>query len=187
VKLSSILKGRRARTPVAIRFGEDELVLDVRVLGPDDDIEIASAALAFAKTKGVASPGPGDDIYEKAARAETLRRACIDHDSPVDAPAPLFDTLEEILTHPDMTRDHISFIFEAQERWQDECSPRARNISVPDYIRMVAKTAEGDIGPFALCAPGAQWSFVRSMASQLLSLQTLNAPSSSPSAETKPT
>jgi hypothetical protein len=184
MRFSALKKGRRARKLVRLRVGEETAEFDVRVLGNDDDIEIASEAVRLSKEKGLLDPAPGTEVYDRFERAVTVFLACVDHDSPETAPAPYFASVDEVLTDHALTRDHIAMIVEEQARFQSESSPRPRSMSTADYVRLIAKCAEGDIGPFAETAPGLQWSFVRRMASQLLASQTPKSPSSSSPAGT---
>jgi len=183
-RFQDIAKGKRARRATTLSIGEASVALEVRVLGPDEDLAIAAAALSGAKARGSVDPGRGEPLYEALFRAHTLALACVDKDSPADAPAPFFSSVEEILTSEDLTRDHIAWLFEEQERWQDECSPRQKTLTTAQYIATVARLAEGDDLPFIKLSPGAQVSFVRSTAKQLWSSLVASSPSSSPSGET---
>jgi len=171
-RFSDIAKGRRARKAVVLMLGDRAVDVDVRVLGADEDIDIAADSVKFAKSKGIESPAPGDEVYDRAERALTLLRACVDHESPEEAPVPFFASLDEILTSPDLARDHIAYLVEEQVRWQEECSPRRRTLSTAEYIVAVAKSAEGDMGPFVNMVPGLLWGFVHTMALQLIDSQT---------------
>lgn len=179
MKLADLLAGRRARSPVTVTFGAQDVTLDVRVLGPDDDLRIASEALAAAKTKGAIDPGPGNDIYDRVERAWTLFLGCVDHDSPEDAPTPFFASVDELLGSKLVTRDHIAFLYESQYRWQDECSPRKRKLTMGEYMKVVAEMAAGDMSAFFLLAPGTQAECARSLARTLVAPQMQASPSTS--------
>ncbi len=177
-KFSDIAKGRRARTAITVEFGGAPVVLDVRVLGADEDIAIEAEALLLAR-KEVESADEASAVTAKYRAALVCLHACVDHESPEDSPARFFDSVDQILKSEVVTSDHIAILVAEQERFQDECSPLKRKLTTAEYISAVARTAQGEKDPFCRFAPGLQWSFARSMASQLLDSPTFKSPPSS--------
>jgi hypothetical protein len=185
-KFRDIQKGVRARRTVEMPLAGTTVRLDVRVLGPDDDIAIAVEAAKLARSKGVDEPAPGGEVYDGAETLFTLLRACVDTESPEEQPEPFFASLDELLP-PDaaaaqknpLTREHLAFLREQQARWQDECSPRRRELDAGEYVAHVALAAEGDPRPFVALGPAMQWAFARTMARELVISRTAKSPPTS--------
>lgn len=191
---ASIAKGHRSRRAVAFplfgakwdgesgSWGGETTLVDVRVLTPADELAAISAAAKRARDAGVVEPGDGDAIYDYALMVEKLVRACVDHDSPEDAPAPFFDSFEQVASDEAITREHVAYLAEQQELWQYECSPRASTMAPAAFEAAVVRAAEGDVRDFLGWSLAMRWSFVRSTA--LLALPSLpgRSPSGSPSA-----
>ena len=154
---SQIAKGRLARKGVELPLagttldsstgawvGESARV-DVRVLTGTEQLAALERARAKSLAAGVADPGDGEPIYDLALVVETILLACVDPDSPDDAPRPYFASADEILKSPLLTRDHLAFLFESAIAWQDECSPRLFTMSVEDCERAVQRLSHADL------------------------------------------
>lgn len=146
-KLSDIVKGRKARKTVpfpgtiAPAEGAPEVVLDLVVLAGDEEADVFERARAYAKSKGVDAPKSGDPEYDLGIMVHTLLRACLDHDSPVEAPAPFFASAEQILEHLD--RERIIYLHTLQQVWQSEISPSGAKALTEDRIwEFIVEAAE---------------------------------------------
>lgn len=185
-RFSKLVKGSKARKPFALSL--PNAVEDVQIalvpLSGADEVETFAQARAFAKSKGIDDPKQGDPIYERAIWASTLLIACIDPESLEAAPVPFFDSVEEILGGLD--RDRIALLFEAQQAWQDECSPRPGSMSAVEFVDMTfacARAAEGADLPFERLRPVTRRSFVHTLALQYVALQLGRSPTGQDSPE----
>ena len=178
-RFSKLVKGTRARKPFALALpnaAEDVSIALVSLSGADE-VEVFAQARAFAKSKGIDDPKQGDPIYERAIWASTLLLACIDPESPESSPVPFFDSVEEILGGLD--RDRIALLFEAQQAWQDETSPRPGSMSAVEFVDMTfacARAEEGADLPFERLRPVTRRSFVHTLALQYVALQLGRSP-----------
>ena len=67
-------------------------------------------------------------------------------------------------------RETIAYLHEAQQHWQDLCSPSIRKVSAEQLIDIFVKIAESDSElPFVRLSPGLRWICMRTMARLLLS------------------
>lgn len=176
MRFSDVKRGRRARHAVPFPLdgaswkdgawtGETVLV-DVRVLTPFEDIDVFAEAARRARDQG-AEPKDGDPIYEYALKVCTIVRACIDHDSPADTPTPFFESFEQVVGDETISREHVAYLFEAQENWQSACSPRQRAMTPAQFRDAILRTAGGDVAGFLGMSPETRWNFTRSMAALL--------------------
>jgi hypothetical protein len=191
---SQLAKGRRARKTVtfpllaaAVAEGTEprELAVDVIVLSGLEDADVMGKARAFAKERGVDDPKDGNPIYDLALWAFTLAIACVDPESPETDPRPFFDGgAEQILASNLLGRDTIAYLYEHQQQWQDEVSPRARTVGPEELLAHVLAVASAeDPTPFFRLAPALRWTLHRSMAALLVTLQMPRSPSGSASAD----
>jgi hypothetical protein len=154
---AQIAKGRLARKTVELPLagshadsvtGEwrgESAKVDLRVLTGVEQLTVLEKARAAAKARGVDDPIDGDPIYDLALVVETLLLACIDIDSPDDAPRPYFSSADEILRSPMLTRDHLAFLYESQLAWQDECSPRLFTMQPEEVRHSLERLARADM------------------------------------------
>lgn len=191
----TIARGPRARKRVKLPLpgatvnaetGElegDVVELDVCGLNPIERSDVAARAREFAKARGVDDPRDEDELYEWGKVLHTLVLACVDKDSPEDAPAPFFDGgFEQLHKTTLIGPEHVAFLYEQQQLWQDECAPGQKTMSPEEFLAAVVKTAGGDMSFFVNARPGLRWSFTRTLAALHLSSLTDKSPSSSPSA-----
>jgi hypothetical protein len=189
---SQLAKGKRARKGISFPLlapqaaegegaRERELQVDVIVLSGLEDAEVMAKARAFAKERGVDDPKDGNPIYDLALWAFTLAVACVDPESPETEPRPFFDGgADQIMGSNLLGRDTIAYLYEHQQQWQDEVSPRARTIGAEALLaHVVAVAASEDPTPFFRLAPALRWTLHRSMAALLVTLQTPRSPSGS--------
>lgn len=171
MRCSAISKGTRARkTLVLDLFGHKDIAVDLRPLTGDEEVDALATAHALAKAKGIDDPKEGQPIFDRMVMAAVLAVGCVDAESPADNPRPFFTGAEEVLT---LDRDAMVMLYEAHEAWQEQCSPRKRDLTFDEYGAAVVKLAslgEGDsLDPFVRWPRALLVSFMRISARQLLS------------------
>jgi hypothetical protein len=201
---SQITKGTRARKTVALPMGNgpafrpemeeggavrfspagDFIPVDLRPLSPGELADALSKARARAIALGVVDPSDGNHIYDLAEMEYTLAMACVDHDSPADAPRPFFDGgVEQIRSSAELGRDRLAFLFEQFQLFQDECSPTIAKVSAAEFMGSIAMLA-GDEGASFFWSMGPT---LRASCTLFLARQWLTSPSprspSSPTSE----
>lgn len=180
-RFSQIVRGTRARRSVSLAFGDSPVEIDVRPLTAREEAEALAGARAYAVGKGIAEPKEGHPEYDLAVLAHYAYAACVDHDSPADAPAPFFDSAEQAIS---LDRDRLQILYEAWLSWQEECSPRKTTLTPEQYAGLVFSLAEGGEGaaddPFLRRLPRATLvSCMRTMALQLCGSLTPRSPTTS--------
>lgn len=191
-----LAKGTRARKTIKLGFGRARInpgtgeweaneggtivELDVRPTNPIEHTLIVERSRAFAMGKGVPNPKDGDELYEDAKILYTLVIACIDKGSPEKDPKPFFEGgFDQLHGTELLLPDHIGYLYEQQQLWQDECSPRFTNQTPGQFMAAVMATAGGDSSFFDGARPGMRWDFARTLAAAYLNLMTLKSPTSS--------
>lgn len=196
----SVSRGRRARKPVPFPLSGarwsaaksdwdgETVTVDVRPLTVAESMEAVSAAAARARSQGVHDPGPGDEIYDVALEVETLLRGVVDHEAAEDArdPARFFESYEQVAEDDGIQREHIAYLYEQQQIWQQECSPRELSMPVEQMEAAIVRAAAGDARDFLGWSPAMRWSFTRFTAALALTSLTGRSRSGSPSAPTSP-
>jgi hypothetical protein len=181
-----IAKGKRARKRITFPLlagtsadgaADARVEVDLVVLTGIEEADVLAKARTFAKERGVDDPRDGQPIYDLAQWVHTLAIACVDPDSPEDAPRPFFEGgAAQILGSELLGRDVISYLYEHQQAWQDQVSPRARTIGPAELVAHVVEIAASeDPTPFLRLAPVLRWSLHRSMAVALLSSPMLKS------------
>lgn len=195
-----IIKGTRARKrvtlplagascdPATLEWKGAVVELDLRALSPLERAEVTAAARAFAVEKGVADPNADEALYVQGLMLHTLAVACIDAESPEDAPRPFFDGgFEQLYKTEALSTDHIAYLYELQEMWEDEVSPRVNTVKAADLIATTLKAASGDAYFFVRLRPSTRWSCFRTMAARLLDSLTRSSGPGSSSEAASPT
>src|SRR4051812_6340335 len=129
---SSILLGTRATTRVLLPLpGVAEPVpVAVRPLSGTEEGAVLERARAYAVAKGVADPKDGDRLYDLGLMVHVLAIACVDVDDPT---RPFFDKgAQQVLDNLDA--DRIALLYEAQQVWQEECSPRKSKMNPGEWL-----------------------------------------------------
>jgi len=193
-KFSDVAAGIRARTPAVLPLpgatvdGETgawsgpTADLDLRALNEEEYGDVLSAALAYAKGKGLSAPEDGDALYERGKMIHTLALACLDRESSKDAPRPFFDGgAEQIRKSEIMTPEVIAYLYERQQLWQDEISPLKSDLKPEQFLAAAVETAKGNMAFFVNSRPGIRWSFTRTLASLYVASLANSSPSSSSS------
>lgn len=157
--------------------------VDVRLLNPGEEAAILQHARAFAIARGVEGPGDGDPLYEMGKQVHRARLACVETASPPDAPVPFFGSEEAMLASSVITLEHIAYLSEFQETFQNLVSPRELALSGPAFLETVKRVAGGDMLPFLQMRPGTRWIFTRTLAEGFVTLPLLRSVSTSVSEE----
>lgn len=196
-KYSSIIQGPRLRKTIALprpgawvdpetgAWHGPTIKLDVRPLRADEHDAVIAKAKAYAVERGSKDPGEDDELFARGKMLHTLAIACVDSDSPADAPQAFFDGgVEQLLTSEELTPEVLAYLYEHQQIHQDECSPLLKKQSPAEFAAAVMRTAQGENGDmsfFVSSRPGMRWSFTLSMARLLARSMTLASLSTSPS------
>lgn len=185
MKFSQIKKGtRQVKTvplPVLLDPSQprEEVQVGLRCLSGSDSTEVLESTAEFARERGSKNPQAGDPLYELGLRVYTLLFACVDPDNPdpESEGARFFSSVDEILEKgqggsPILGRDGISYLFEAQEAWQDHCAPQISKLSEEEAWQKIKEVAASeDPLVFANMQPALQWNLARFMAERLLIFQ----------------
>jgi hypothetical protein len=91
----------------------------VRPLHPDTEAPLVIAEARRRAGEEGGRPEAGDAVFDGWLHALTLARACVDLDAPEGAPAPFFDSPEQIRAHLD--GETIRRLYRAQVAFQAEC------------------------------------------------------------------
>lgn len=178
INFSALTKGIRATKAIEFPYAGQVLELYVRPLLGGEEGDALAWGRAYAVEKGIKEPREGDALYEIGVMAATVAAGCVL--GPDDPDGLFFDGgPEQVLKFLD--RDRIAYLYEAQQYWQDECSPRVSRVDGQDYIAYVlacAGAAEG-ADPLAMLRPVTRASFVRTLASQHLASLELRSRSGS--------
>jgi hypothetical protein len=140
----------------------DTIPIAIRVLSISEEAEVVFSAREYSK-----GGADGDALFDLGVQVHTILRACLDAEHPE---RPFFDSFEQVAGEKTITRDHIAYLYEQQQLWQDECSPRPAKMTREQFMISVARTAGGDPSDFLGMSRALRWSFMRSMAAQLLAL-----------------
>lgn len=166
-------------TFVASPKDESAVEVAVRVLLADEEMDVLAAARARCVEVGHENGKAGDPIYDLALMEETILRACLDAEQ-TEKDVPFFANIGEVRS---LDRDRIAFLYEAQARFSDECSPKLRTMSQEQMLASVAILARAEETEarrfFERLGPALQWTFTRISAPHLLISLTLKSPSSS--------
>jgi hypothetical protein len=170
MRFSDIAKGTLATKAITLPLHGAEHPLAVRPLNGAEQGDTFAAARAYAVSKGVAEPKPGDRLYDLGLMAATIALGCVCSD---DATKPFFDGgQDQILAHLDA--DRIALLYEQHQAWQDECSPRASKMSGAEFFVKVMEVAnaKADEDPLARLRPSTRLDWERTLAGlYMISLQ----------------
>jgi hypothetical protein len=185
-KFSSILQGAKARRrgEVLALDGQSKIEVDFRILTVRDDAEIERAAVAYARSKGVEVPTPGNSQYERGLALYTVLFACLDYEV-TDREERYFASIEEIDGAIDDSR--LVTLYFQQRAFQKETSPNPGQADPITYLRLVYEsflaTEEGKDPalPFVGLPYGMLVNFAVQSAHQLSRLLQPKSPSGSES------
>jgi hypothetical protein len=189
MKLSQIALGRAAERPTEFPVIDAEgLVVTVkalvRVIDGTEETKGLVYAAQYATDNGATDAREGHPLWDLGFMAKIVHLACLDPESPEKKREPTFDSVEQVLSLP---RETIAFLFEAQQVWQDQCSPTVKRFDANkllDHVRELAES-ESDL-PFLRLSPALRLILLRSMAALLMSAPEAKSLGSSSSASAGP-
>lgn len=171
-KFSSIIKGTRAEKAYELPpldGGDKGLACLLRPLNGLEEEETLVNARARAIEKGVKNPQVGEPIYDFALMIETLAFSCLDAESPPEARERYFADADEIRAN--YGREAIAYVYEAQQRFQDDISPGLSKLDAKGYIDAINTIGGPDEEAarrfLERCRPGLAASLLRTMGVQL--------------------
>lgn len=166
----------------------NQVDVGIRVLTGLEWATVYEKAGEFARARKVPDDQLNDrnPIYNLGCSVYTCVLACVDPDSDVRDPDPIFgerSDLEsaalELLSSPHIGIDGINYLVAAQQLWQDRCSPTALRVEPTKmFANLAALCSEDDevsSRAFLDMRPGMQWVSMRSMATQLRALPMLSS------------
>lgn len=195
-----IMKGTRARKRVDLplagakynldseKYDGRSVPVDLRSLTPGEHARVLEQARAYAIEHGVEDPNDGEALYEQGRILHTLAIACIDIDSSETDPKPFFDGgVAQIEKQEELSADHLAYLFEAQQLWEDEVSPRLKTLSQAEFLAGVFSTAQRNQGFFLNMQLGTRWSCFLTLADlHVISLTRKSSAGSDFDSETQP-
>ena len=180
-RLADLAASTRTREPVELVIGEEVFPLDLRLLSVGEEASVLVRARTYAIEQGIAEPSEADALYEMGKMIATVASSLVERDSPKEAPVAVFENDAELLAHPLVTHEHVAYLYAKYTFFADAHSPRALVLDADRFLHVLHRSAEGDPLPFCELRPGAQWSFVRTLAVQHVHSPVMKSPSSSPS------
>lgn len=178
-KYSSIEQGNLARKRIKFHtLHGKEVEADMRPMSGADYEDVVAAAAARAILKG-GKAVDGDAVYGFALDCETVARAFVDPDSPLDKPEPFFEDADAVRKALD--RDRIFTLAAEHRAFQDSASPLVRDMTVEQFWEYVVQHAEVPDGelPFETWPLYTQRAFVRTTCSRLYLSQLAKSSSTS--------
>lgn len=178
-RFHQIAKGTANVKRITFPFEGKEEPVGVRVMTGAELGATIRGAREYAEANGLKTPKAGDELYDLGLMVHTLLIACVDA-ADEGKRAPYFASAAEILENLDP--DRITLLYEEQQLWQDECSPRPSTVSSDDYFSMVLRLAGWEAGqpdPLLRWRPTSRAIWARTIAAQFLnSLKSKSASTS---------
>lgn len=182
MKFAKLVKGITDVRPVELTLpGADApITVGLRPVTAWEESDITAKATAFAKSKGVDKPAESDYQFVLGIWTNTLLVACVactnlefkgDDGSAITYAKgeSLFANVEELLQGLD--RDRISYLYEMQQRIQEDHGMRKERLSQEEMLAAVAQIATSEVGdaalPFWRWGPSLRASFLHFTASML--------------------
>jgi hypothetical protein len=166
MKFAAIKKGTADVRPIELTLPWGETIrVGVRPLPGWDDTAVFEKARAFAKARGVEKPTDEDPVYVMGIWVHTLLASITVFDSD-EKGEPFFADVDEILKGLD--RDRISYLYEQQQRVQEEHGMRADRMTEEQFLaavhECVRKEADDPSFPFWKWGPTLRVTFMRRLA-----------------------
>ncbi len=175
MKFSAIIKGAADVRPIELALPgvAEPIRLGVRPLSAWDESDAIEKARAFAVARGLPSPTQDDELYVFGVWIYTLALTCVSLDGE-DKGEPFFESADEILKGLD--RDRISYLFEQQQRVQEDHGMRKERLSPDQMLAAVHELVQKEVGdptlPFWKWGPSLRASFMRLLAVLLWNSQS---------------
>ena len=166
MKFAALKKGTADVRPVELTLPWGETVrVGVRPLPGWDDTAIFEKARAFAKARGVNAPSDEDPVYVMGIWVHTLLVACVVFEGD-DKGEPFFADVDEILKGLD--RDRISYLYEQQQRVQEDHGMRAERMTEAQFLAAVYECVQKEVDdssfPFWKWGPTLRATFTQRLA-----------------------
>ncbi len=174
-RFSAIARGTRSVRPVTLSIWGQDVAVGVRPLTALELVGVLSRSRAFSVENGVKDPREGDRLHDLSHMVQTLLVGCVDTQAEAE---PFFDSAEQILANLDA--DRICFLYESQQMWQDECSPRPAGMTGEEFFAKVLQVAGWESGkpdPLALMRPISRLNWEHTICVRFMSLLTPSSPS----------
>ena len=196
MKFGKLVKGITDVRPVELLLpGADApITVGLRPVTAWEESDVTAKATAFAKSKGVEKPSENDYQFVLGVWTNTLLTSCQAYAdmefASEDGPSitykkgePMFASVEEILQGLD--RDRISYLYEMQQRIQEDHGMRKERMSQEEMLAAVQQIAMSEVGeanlPFWRWGPNLRASFMHFLASMLFFSRQDKSPSGGPS------
>lgn len=177
MKFSAIVKGTRQDESVDLppHISQDPETPPIKAVvralnGIEEEFALANAA-ERARAQKAAKCESGDPIYELCLMVETVCAGFCDPDSPKTARVPLFDGGADQVREF-FGREAITLMYSIQQEYQDRVAPTFKKLSPIEFFTG-AQVLGGDDEQrarsfFVRCSVGLQWSYMRTLACQLV-------------------
>lgn len=165
MRFADLMAGTVAREPIEVEIAGKVAKIDLRLLSLTEETQTIVQARDYAKATGgmTEQPSESDVLYEIGLQRAVVVACCMDPEKPEKA---FFEAAD--LDHPSISRELVAYIYAKYCFIVDKSSPRKLDISEVEWADLVLSSGGGDPVPFCRLRPGAQWSFVRSLARLLL-------------------
>lgn len=169
-KFASLVKGTAdvRRVEFTLPNMAEPIAIGVRPINAFDEKDVVTNARKFAKEHGVDAPTNDDQLYVMGVWVHTLLVACSSMGAD-DKGEPFFGGVDEILKGLD--RDRISYLFEQQQRAQEDAGFRKERLSPDELLKAIHDVATSEVGaetlPFWKWGPALRASFMHTTASLL--------------------
>lgn len=150
------------REPVTLDIGDARVVVDLQILSIADEVAALARARSYAVEHGVAEPSETDPLYEQGLAIATVVCACVESDSPIDAPVRVFENEEALVSNKLIGREIVAYLYARYRFMADMHSPRKFDIT-RDHVAEIFRSAREDDNPIPFCdsRPGIQWLLFR--------------------------
>lgn len=179
MKFSSVERAARTRELAVILPGVAEPVrVLVRAVSALEEQLAVGFAITEARSKGCLKPEPGEALYDVALWSKVVASAYFDAES-ADGAAFFDGGAAQVLEK--LPVDSIAYLFQEQQRWQEEVAPSFKTKSGEELVEAVRAiaTQAGDVF-FSRCSPSTQMLCARFMAGLLVSSLDTSWQSGSP-------
>jgi hypothetical protein len=189
MKFAALVKGIADVRPVELLLpGHDApVVIGQRPLTAWEEKDVIDRALLMFDPKGLSKPDTDDPRYVMSIWACTLVLACQCFEGD-EKGQPFFADANEILQGLD--RDRVSYLYEMQQRIQEDHGMRKERPSVDEMMAAVHELVTKEIGDptlfFWKWGPSARESFIRFLAKALFHSATDSSPFGSTSSSGAP-
>lgn len=152
------------REPITFEIGQAQVTVGLQILGIADEVAALARARSYAVEHGVTDPSETDPLYEQGLAIATVALACVEHDSPRDAPVRVFESEEALVQNKLVPRELVAYLYARYRFMVDTHSPRKFDVTRDQIFAMVKSAQEDDPIPFCDSRAGIQWLSFRFLA-----------------------